>query len=400
MNLIQLHKTIAVCLVSIGLSCFAILPVAHAVIPAPDGGYPGDNTAEGEDALFSLTTGQYNTAVGFAALYSDTTASFNTALGTAALLSNTGDENTAVGAGALIFNTTGRENTAVGAFALIQNRAGISNTAVGDHALESNQGGISNIAVGALAMQANTSSLYSVAVGVGALMANQTTGNTGVGHLALSSNTTGGNNTALGYQAGSALTTGDNNIDIGNEGVAGESATIRIGDPAVNTACFIAGINGATASGGTAVFVNTNGQLGTLTSSARFKENIKPMDKISESILDLQPITFHYRKQIDAKGTPQFGLVAEEVAKVNPDLVVNDRDGKPYTVRYEAVNAMLLNEFLKEHKSFIAEQRKVKELQTTVAQQQKDIEALTSGLQKVSAQVELSKAVPQTVLNP
>jgi Chaperone of endosialidase len=346
----------------------------------------------GKTRFLTSTRADNNTAVGFAALFSNTTGNFNTAIGTATLLANTGEENTATGAGALLFNTTGRENTAVGAFALIENRDGFDNTAVGDRALESNTSGVSNIAIGALAMQANTSSLYSVAVGVGALMANQTTGNTAVGHLALSSNTTGTENTALGYQAGSALTTGDNNIDIGNAGVAGESNTIRIGDSAVNTACFIAGINGATATGGAAVFVNMNGLLGTLTSSARFKDKIKPMDKASESILALKPVTFCYKNEIDPKRIPQFGLVAEEVEKVNPDLITRDPDGKPYTVRYEQINAMLLNEFLKAH-------RKIDQQEATITRLQKQIEAVSAGLQKVSTQLEMIRPGPQIVEN-
>jgi hypothetical protein len=164
-------------------------------------------------------------------------------------------------------------------------------------------------------------------------------------------------------------------------------------------ACYIAGINGQTASGGTAVFVDANGKLGTVTSSARFKDDIKAMENASESILALKPVTFRYKKQIDVNKTPQFGLVAEDVAKVNPDLVINGRDGKPYTVRYDQVNAMLLNEFLKEHKAFLTEQHNVENLQSVVAQQQRQIEALTAGLQKVSAQLELSKPATQTVLN-
>jgi len=381
--LIQLNKTSLLIVIALLLVCLKFEPQAQAVSPPPDGGYPGDNTAEGEDALSNLTTGAYNTAVGFAALFSDTTGNFNTAIGTATLLANTGEENTATGAGALLFNTTGRENTAIGAFALIENRNGFDNTAVGDRALESNTSGVSNIAIGALAMQANTSSLFSVAVGVGALMANQTTGNTAVGHLALSSNTTGSENTAVGFQAGMNLTTGDSNIDIGNAGVAGESGTIRIGD--IQTATFIAGISGQTASDGVAVYVNTDGKLGTLTSSARFKQDIHSMDKASEAILALKPVTFRYKQEIDRKSIPQFGLVAEDVEKVNPDLVARDAEGKPYTVRYEAVNAMLLNEFLKEH-------QKVQELE-------KQVEKLTAGLQKVSDRLELSKSTPQTVLN-
>jgi hypothetical protein len=198
----------------------------------------------------------------------------------------------------------------------------------------------------------------------------------------------------LGYQAGRNQTTGNNNVYIGANinGVAGES-----------NACRIKGIFGQTAANGAAVFITSGNKLGTAPSSARFKEAIKPMDKASEAILALNPVTFRYKHDLDPNGIPQFGLVAEQVEKVDPDLVARDEQGKPYTVRYDAMNAMLLNEFLKEHK-------KVEQLQTTVAQQregfesklaqqQKQIEALTAGLQKVSAQLEMSKPAPQTVLN-
>jgi hypothetical protein len=208
----------------------------------------------------------------------------------------------------------------------------------------------------------------------------------------------------LGVGAGENLTTEDNNIDIGNLGVAGDANTIRIGEPTAvtdpafgetlpaHTATFIAGIYGTTASGGTAVYINSSGQLGTLTSSARFKQDIHSMDKVSEAILALKPVTFRYKQELDPKGIPQFGLVAEQVEKVNPDLVARDAEGKAYSVRYEAVNAMLLNEFLKEHK-------KVEQLEATAARQQKEIDTLTAGLQKVSAQVELKQPSPQMAIN-
>jgi len=207
-------------------------------------------------------------------------------------------------------------------------------------------------------------------------------GNTAIGVFALH-DTTGDSNIALGVNAGAALTTGNGNIDIGNSGVASESNTIRIGDSQTRT--FIAGISGATASGGVAVYVNSAGQLGTLTSSARFKQDIHSMDNASEAILALKPVTFRYKPELDKAGIPQFGLVAEEVAEVNPDLVVRDEKGEIYTVRYEAVNAMLLNEFLKEH-------RKVEQLQ-------KQIEALGADLQKVSTLLEGNIATRQVVLN-
>ena len=187
-----------------------------------------------------------------------------------------------------------------------------------------NTTGDANVAVGWLAMLNNTEGTNNTAVGAGALGQNISNGNI-----------------ALGTNAGANLTTGQFNIDIGNQGVADEGNTIRIGD-ANQTATFIAGISG-TAVVGDAVVVDANGQLGTATSSARFKKDIRPMDKRSKAILALKPVTFQYKS--DSKGTPQFGLIAEEVAKVNPDLVVRDRNGEIYSVRYEAVNAMLLNEF-------------------------------------------------------
>src|SRR5205823_2379175 len=210
------------------------------------------------------------------------------------------------------------------------------------------------------------------------------------------------NNIALGSNAGTNLTTGNNNIDIGNAGMASESDTIRIGTHATHTKTFIAGISGA-AIGGMEVRVNQNGRLGIEPSSKRFKDEIKPMDRASEAILALKPVTFRYKKEIDADRTPQFGLVAEDVEKVHPDLVVRDAEGKVYTVRYDAVNAMLLNEFLKEHRKNEEQEATIaqlkKELQTNAAHHQKQIDALSAALQKVSAQLELSKAAPQTVLN-
>jgi len=205
-----------------------------------------------------------------------------------------------------------------------------------------------------------------------------------MGSSALASNTTGDSNVALGFAAGLNLTTGDNNIDIGNRGVAGESNAIRVGTQGTHTSTFIAGISGETVTG-SAVFISSLGRLGTAPSSQRFKDDIKPMDRASEAILALKPVTFHYKKELDPKATKQFGLVAEEVEKINPNLVVRDTEGNAYTVRYDAVNAMLLNEFLKEHQT-------VQELKGQVA-------ALTAGLQKVSAQIELRKA-PQVVNNP
>jgi hypothetical protein len=353
-------------LITIGLVCFALVQNTQAVVPAPDGGYPGGNTAEGDNALFSLTSGRSNTAIGDAALHDNTTGYNNTATGLQALDKNTtGHNNMANGASALDRNTTGNFNTANGAAALNRNTTGNSNTADGAAALFENTTGRNN---------------------------------TATGNQALNNNTTGNFNIALGSGAGSGLTTGHFNIDIGNEGVAGEQSTIRIGSTS-QTRTFVAGISGVGVTGA-AVVVNAGGQLGTTTSSNRFKDEVKPMDKASEAILALKPVTFHYKKEIDPEAKSQFGLIAEEVAKVNPALVLPDREGKPYTVRYDAVNAMLLNEFLKEHKTFVQEQHKVEKLEATVASLVTTVKEQAAQIQKVSAQLEASKPAPQVVNNP
>jgi hypothetical protein len=441
---IQFKTTTLPFLIAFALACFGLSPTGRAVVPAPDGGYPGFNTAEGEDALFSLTTGIGNTANGASALFSNTTGGGNTANGIAALINNTrGFDNTANGAFALQGNTSGSDNTATGVSALFSNTTGIDNTANGISALQSNTTGFENTANGVEALFSNKIGSENTATGYQALFSNRAFQNTANGSLALLNNTTGGSNTAtghdalrsnttghsntadgrsalqsnktgnnntanglnalfsnktgsnniaLGLEAGGKLTTGSNNIDIGNEGVAAEANTIRVGTVGTQGATFIAGISGKTASGGVAVYVNANGKLGTTVSSSRFKDQIKPMDKASEAIHALKPVTFRYKQELDPEGIPQFGLVAEDVEKVNPDLVARDDQGKVYTVRYEAVNAMLLNEFLKEHKA-------VQEQGAMIARQQKQIEALTAGLQKVSAQIEISRPAPQMAAN-
>jgi hypothetical protein len=337
-------------LIAFALTNLALLGQVKAVDPTDTffGGGAGmsvttgvQDSGFGFEALFSNTTGFNNTAVGAFALFSNVDGVFNTATGFNALASNTGDDNTATGFIALSNNTTGSDNTATGLNALALNTAGNSNTANGSQALNNN--------------------------------------------------ITGNNNTAVGFGAGLFLTTGDNNIDIGNSGIPDEANTIRVGTQGTQTKTFIAGVSGAGVSG-MAVKVNAEGQLGTAPSSARFKEAIKPIDKASETILALKPVSFRYKKEIDPERTPQFGLVAEEVDKVNPDLVARDAQGKPYTVRYDAVNAMLLNEFLKAHKT-------VQEHGATIAHLQKQIEALTAGLQKVSAQLEVRKPAAQIVVN-
>jgi Chaperone of endosialidase len=418
--LIQLKQITSIFLVAFGLACFALSPAARAVSPPPDGGYPGFNTAEGQNALLSLTTGQGNTGVGWFSLWTNATGEFNTATGAGALLFNNGDptageasENTAFGAAALLFNTTGSDNTAVGAAALLNNTEGGGNTANGSSALQNNTIGIGNTATGADALFFNTGSAntangaaallgntignFNTATGFSALSANMTgNGNTAIGRRALTI-TTGSGNTAFGANAGSALTTGDNNIDIGVDviGVAGESNTIRIGanlpDTPGASACHIGGIYQQTVDPSTVspMEIDATGKLGTVVSSRRFKHDIKPMDKASEAILALKPVTFHYKS--DAKNTPCFGLIAEEVAEVNPDLVVRNKDGDIYTVRYDQVNAMLLNEFLKEHSTVQELKKEVAALTATVNEQ-------SSQIQKVTAQLELNKPT-QTIVN-
>jgi len=357
----QLKQTTSLFLVAFALACFALSPAARAVSPPPDGGYAGFNTAEGQNALLGRTTGQGNTGVGWYSLSAGATNNLNTAVGAGTLVLNTADNNTALGAIALLLNTTGNSNTATGASALTNNVDGNSNTADGFNTLNANTHG---------------------------------TGNTAIGRGALANITTGTHNTALGDQAGNNLATSDsNNIDIGDsvQGVAGESNTIRIGPTSV-TATYIRGINGATIPGPAAVvYINGDDQLGTvISSSKRFKQDIEPMDKVSEALFSLKPVTFRYKKEIDPTGRSQFGLVAEEVAKVNPDLIARDKEGKPSGVYYDAVNAMLLNEFLKEHSTVQDLKKEVAALTATVKEQ-------ASLIQKVTAHLELNKPGPQTV---
>jgi hypothetical protein len=325
----------------LALAWFALVPHARAV--CQEGcDLSNGNTFLGEDALIQDTTGLDNTAIGSLALSSNTTGSYNTATGFQTLHSNTtGTFNTAAGRDALSSNTTGGDNTAVGIEALFSNTTGNSNTAIGVVALLNNNGD---------------------------------------------------NNIAVGANAGINLTTGSNNIHIGNAGGTAESRTIRIGTRGSQRNTFVAGISGVTVANGVGVIIDTNGHLGTMVSSARFKGEIKPMDKASEVILALKPVTFRYRHELDPDGIPQFGLVAEDVEKVNPDLVARDDDGKPYSVRYEAVNAMLLNEFLKEH-------RTVEELKKEIAALTATVKKQASQIQKVSAELEARKFSPQIVLN-
>ena len=334
-SLIQLKKATSVFFVAV--ACLALFPTAQAVVPAPDGGYPGSNTAEGTNALLSLTTGTNNTAIGFGALGSNTTGDFNSAEGSGALLFNTtGSQNTATGVNALVHNTTGSSNTADGVNTMFRNTIGFQNVATGVQALFNNTTGFHNTAAGFQALFANTTGNHNTADGDNALVHN-TTGilNTAVGGHALDQNVTGSSNVALGFQAGLNIT-GSGNVCIGENilGLAGESNVTRIRN-----------IGSTAQSNGVFVTVGAGGKLGFQVSSRRYKEDIKPMDKASEAILALKPVTYHYKKELDPDGIPQFGLVAEQVEKARPDLVARDKEGRPYSVPYEAVNAMLLNEF-------------------------------------------------------
>jgi hypothetical protein len=498
--LIHFRSVTRLVMIVLLLTCFWVAPVAHAVVPPPDGGYPNFTTAEGQNALKSLTTGAGNTALGWSSLFSVATGNYNTAVGAGTLALNTADQNTATGAGALLSNSSGFQNTANGAFALLFNTIGSFNTAVGDSALYSNIDGLGNTATGVSALQNNTNGGFNTANGDSALLDNTTgSDNTAIGTGALGANTAGNNNTASGFQAlfnniadentaygsqalltnttglgnaavgtqalshndngsdntaignfalfgstgssntaigrnallnmtsgdgnialgvfaGNSLLTGSNNIYIGSPGfIANESNTIRIGETGTQTRAFIAGIRNVTTAGSAIpVLIDSVGQLGTMSSSRRFKNDIKPMDKTSEAILALTPVTFHYKN--DNTGTQQFGLIAEDVAKVNPDLVARDKNGEIYTVRYDQVNAMLLNEFLKEHATVQEQQAQItalnswvvtreainaqekQEFHATIARQDNEIRALiatvkeqAAQIQKVSAQLEVGK---------
>jgi hypothetical protein len=386
--ILQFKKVTPLRLIVFAFGCLALLPNAQAVSPPPDGGYPGGNTAEGQNALLSLTSGTYNTTVGLFSLSSNTEGNFNTAIGAGTLLANTEDENTATGAGALLSNTSGNSNTANGAFALFSNTEAVQNTASGDQALFSNATGNDNTADGFFALLSSTTGGSNSAVGAAALRGNTTgSDNTALGRGALRNNTIGSANIAIGREAGVNQTSGSNNIYIGAflGGIGGEVNQTYIGN-----------INTTSVNGGDADFVTVNlttGLLGHASSSRRCKEDIKAMDSASEALYQLKPVTYRYKREIDHNQSLDYGLIAEEVADIDPNLTVCNKQGEIESVRYNAINAMLLNEFLKEH-------RKVQELEGNIALQQKQIEALTVGLQKVSAQLEASKPAPQVVNNP
>ena len=389
------------------IACFAILQQANGVSPDPDGAYANANTAEGSGALFSLTSGAWNTALGFQTLYADTSGTYNTAVGMRALFHNgAAIANTATGVYALFNNATGNYNTASGFEALVNNSSGTRNAAAGAFALFRHTSGNYENAFGAYALSNDTTGTANNAFGESALGRN-TTGrdNTAIGDDALHDNTTGGANIGVGTQAGRFLTTGNYNIDIGNTGIAGESSTIRIGGP-FQTRVFIAGIRGVGTGNANAVpvLIDSAGQLGTASSSRRFKTDIRPMDKSSEAILALQPVTFEYKS--DHSQTPQFGLIAEDVAKVDPNLIVRDEQGEIYTVRYDALNAMLLNEFLKEHRKVEEQSKTIAELGSMIARQENRMAALAAQVKeqnakidKVSAQLTTNRSAPELAEN-
>src|SRR4029077_21056812 len=317
---------------------------------------------DGADALTTNTIGHENTATGVSALFSTPPARNKPATGVNVLISNTtGIDNTVIGSQALFSNTTGNFNTADGFNALIHNTTGNKNTANGVNALIGKPSGGNNTAEGVNALLGNTTG----------------NNNTANGEAALLRNTTGSSNIALGFDAGSNLTIGNNNIDIGNAGIANEANTIRVGTQGNQRRAFIAGISG-TAVTGSSVVINASGQLGIAVSSERFKAEIKPMDKASEAIFALQPVTFYYKKEIDPTRTSQFGLVAEDVEKVNPALVMRDEQGKPYGVRYDKVNAMLLNEFLKEHRGVEKQSREILEQQMMITELKKGMDTVVA----------------------
>jgi len=344
------------------------------------------NSAFGSAALQFNSTGSDNSAFGFVALSSNTYASSNSAFGSRALQNNTyGAHNSAFGYAALLSNTDAGGNSAFGADALMNNTGGFGNSAFGNGALLGNTLGTGNSAFGDVALQNNTEGSGNSAFGEGALL-NNTTGdfNSALGPSALSSLNTGRSNVAIGFQAGSGLTTGSNNIYIGSPGVSSESNIIRIGQG--QTATFIAGISGVNVSGAP-VLVGSSGQLGVAVSSQRFKDVIADMAGESDLLMKLRPVSFYYKPELDPTHTRQYGLVAEEVAQVSPELVVFDKDGAPQTVRYHFVNAMLLNEVQKQ-RQLVDEQRKANEdQQSTIARQQAEIQDLAARLAKLEALV-------------
>ena len=444
------------------LASLTCIGTVLGVDPPPDGGYPNQNTAEGEDALLlgqnlsnntavgyhAIYSAQYgddntgigtnalaslydafgNTAVGSQALSTDTYTSYNTAvgyqalngitgfahsdntavgyramanadsyacvaIGVDALAVNTGQLNTAVGKNAMLNNTTGQNNTAVGWSSMAHNTVGSNNAAVGLNAMSNNTSGSTNSVLGSYSAPYNTTGSNLVSIGFQSLYANTTgSNNTVVGTNAMAANISGSNNISLGWNAGSNLTTGDGNIDIGNPGVIGDAGVTRIGTDGTQIATYMAGIVNSPLAVATGIGITADGRLGVRGSSARLKEQIERMSRQSESIFNLCPVTFRYKKDLDPKSTPQCGLVAEDVAKINPELVLRDPAGEPLTVRYDEVNVMLLNEFLKEHKRVEAQGKEIAELKTALASQ-------AELLQKINARFGAAASTARLVEN-
>ncbi|MGA2593540.1 MAG: tail fiber domain-containing protein [Bryobacteraceae bacterium] len=323
------------------------------VMQFPAGSFPtgSNNFSAGLGALAPGTTGTQNTAIGDETLENNTTGINNTAVGSSALQTNTtGSSNEAIGVDALLFNTTGGGNVAIGNSALVFNTTGTTNTAVGNVALKQNTTGNNN---------------------------------TVEGNAALYYNTTGSSNIAIGYTAGINIATTSNNIEIGNNGSVTDSGTIRIGTPFVagcttcQTSAFVAGIYGSsTGLANVGVVVDANGNLGTVSSSRRYKEDIQDMGDASDGLMQLRPVTFRYKKTFDDGSKPvQYGLIAEEVADVYPDLVARSADGQVESVRYQLLDPMLLNELQKEHTTITAQQERIRSLEERLAK----VEAALSG---------------------
>jgi hypothetical protein len=448
------NQNISIKAILCAVGCIALSPSTEAVFPPPDGGYPGFTTAEGTNALKNLTTGAANTAAGWYSLFANTEGNYNTAVGAGTLVFNNADSNTAIGVGALLLNiggglntavgvsalqnnTEASRNTAIGSNALFSNITGEFNTAIGESALASNTQGEGNVAMGGSALSSNTEGNYNTATGYRALLRNTSgtlntangkdalfnnsegqnntatgfsalfnntngSANAAVGRDALFHNTTGTLNTAIGFGALDNNTSGSNNIAVGvsaGANVTSASGVICIYNAGenVSNSCYIGNI--WSQPGGTQpVYVNGLGKLGAPVSSQRFKDEIKPMEHSSEIIYGFKPVSFRYKPEIEPTRPLGFGLVAEDVEKINPDLVTRDSDGQAASVRYDAINAMLLNEFLKEHRQ-IAEQQVIltklkKDFQTVSAQQQEEIRALRAQLvdqaaliQKINAQL-------------
>ena len=364
-------------IIIIAVITFTLSPFIYAQCPQICDGT--DSTALGQSALVN-NTGSGNTAVGFQALQNNTFAGSNTAIGESALSNNVnGYANTAIGADALRSNVSTHSNTAIGISALQNDTGGWDNTATGEYALSADTTGKRNTAMGGQALFSNLAADNNTAVGYDALYFN-----------------TGVANVALGSEAGATLTTGTGNVCLGAfvRGTAGESNTTRIRNVYSSVASD------------RAVYVTADNKIGTLVSSRRFKEQIKPMDKASEAILALKPVSFRYKKEIESSGSIMFGLIAEDVEKADPDLVTRNEKGEAETVRYEAVNAMLLNEFIREHRTVREQEATIAQLKSavakqevTAARQQEQIEALTAAVQKVGAQLELIQSIPETVSN-